>query len=188
MLDILSDFLSDRKQRVVLNGQKSKWENVNADVRQGSILGPLFFLIYINDLSGDLSSEAKLFSDDTSLFNVTHDINTLVNELNFDLKKVRNWAFQWKTSFNHDPRKQAQEVIFRRKLKNVPHPPLVFDNANVAQCKSQKHLVIILDSQLTLEKHYKTVLSKTNRTIRILTQTPKFAAKRSISNYLQIFC
>ena len=112
LLDILSDFLSDRKQRVVLNGQKSTWENVNAGVPQGSILGPLLFLIYINDLSGDLSSKTKLFADDTSLFNVAHDINISANELNNDLKKFSNWAFQWKMSFNPDPSKQAQEVIF----------------------------------------------------------------------------
>ena len=90
LLDLLSDFLSDRKQRVVLNGQKSTWENVNAGVPQGSILGPLLFLIYINDLSGDLSSKTKLFADDKSLFNVAHDINISANELNNDLKKVSN--------------------------------------------------------------------------------------------------
>ena len=70
--------------------------------------------------------------------------------------------------FNPDPSKQAQEVIFSRKLKKVTHPPLVFNNANVSQCKSQKHLGIILDSKLTFEDHYKTVLSKTNGTIGLL--------------------
>ena len=68
LLDVLSDFLSDRKQRLVINGQKFTWENVNVGVPQGSILGPLLFLIYINDLSGNLSFKAKLFADDTSLF------------------------------------------------------------------------------------------------------------------------
>ena len=163
LLDILSDFLSDRKQRVILNGQKSTWENVNAGVLQGSILGPLLFLIYINDLSGDLSSKTKLFADDTSLFNVAHDINISANELNNDLKKVSNWAFQWRMSFNPDPSKRAQEVIFSRKLKKVTHPPLVFNNANVFQC----------NSKLTFEDHYKKVLSKTNRIIGLLRKLQK---------------
>ena len=160
LLDILSEFLSNWKRRVVLNGQKSTWENANAGVPQGSILGSLLFLIDINYLSGDLSPKAILFADDTSLFNVVHDINTSANELNNDLKKVSNWALQFKTSFSPDPSKQAQEVIFSRKLKKVPHSPLVFNNANVSQCKSQKHLGIILDSKLTFEDHYKTILSK----------------------------
>ena len=162
LLDILSDFLSDTKQRVVLNGQKS------TGVPQGSILRTLLFLIYINDLSGDLSSKAKLFADDTSLFNVVYDINTSSNKLKNDLKKVTNWAFQWKMSFNPDPSKQAQEVIFSQKSKKEPHLPLVFNNANASQCKSQKHLGIILDSKLTFEDRYKTVLIKTNRTIGLL--------------------
>ena len=124
LLDLLSSFLSDRKQRVLLNGQTSEWRNVTAGVPQGSILGPLLFLIYINDLSGDLSSKAKLFADDTSLFSVTHDITTSANELNNDLKKISDWAFQWKMSFNPDPSKQAQEVIFSTKLKKRITPSL----------------------------------------------------------------
>ena len=125
LLNILSDFLSDRKQRVVLNGQKSTWENVNAGVPQCSILGPLLFLIYINDLSGDLSSKTKLFADDTSLFNVAHDINTSANELNNDLKKVSNWAFQWKMSFNFDYGDvlfdQAFNASFHEKLESIQY-------------------------------------------------------------------
>ena len=70
LLDLLSSFLSDRKQRVLLNGQTSEWRYVTAGVPQGSILGLLLFLVYINDLSGDLSSKAKLFADHTSLFSV----------------------------------------------------------------------------------------------------------------------
>ena len=66
LVDLLHDLLSDRKQRVVLNGQKFTWESVNTGVPQGSILRLLSFLIYINDLSGDLSSKAKLFPDDRS--------------------------------------------------------------------------------------------------------------------------
>ena len=93
LLHILSYFLSNRKQRVVPNGQNSSRINVNAGVPQGSILGPLLFLIYINDLSYNLTSDAKLFADDASLFSVVHDVNTSAKDLNNDLKKVNEWAF-----------------------------------------------------------------------------------------------
>ena len=72
----------------------------------------LFFLIFINDLSDNLISNPKLFADDTSLFSVVQDITLSAKNLNDDLKKINKWAFQWKMSFNPDPNKQAQEVIF----------------------------------------------------------------------------
>ena len=81
LLHTLSDFLSNRKQMVVLNGQNSSWVNVHAGVPQGSILGPLIFLIYISDLSDNLTSNAKLFADYASLFAVVHDVNTSSKEL-----------------------------------------------------------------------------------------------------------
>ena len=107
LLSVLSDFLKDRKQIVILSGQVSSWTGVNAGVPQGSILGPVRFLIYINDLADGLSSNVKLFADDKSLFSVTHDASTSGNELNNDLYQINKWAFQWKMSFNPDPSKQT---------------------------------------------------------------------------------
>ena len=126
LLETLTDFLKDRKQRVVLNGQNSSWANVEAGVPQGSILGPLLFLIYINDLPDNLSTNVKLFADDTSLFSVVHDITTASCDLNYDLNREREWAFQWKMSFNPEPSKQAHEVIFTRKLQKKDYPPFIF--------------------------------------------------------------
>ena len=116
LLEILTGFLKDRKQRVALNGQNSLWANIEAGVPQGSILGPLLFLIYINDLPDNQSTNVKLFADDTSLFSVVHDITTSSCDLNYDLIRVREWAFQWKMRFNPELSKQAQEVIFTRKF------------------------------------------------------------------------
>ena len=98
LLNILKDFLKSRKQRVVLNGQHSSWSDVLAGVPQGSILGPLLFLIYINDLSDGLNCNPKLFADDTSLFSTVYNINDATNTLNNDLNKITEWAYQWKMS------------------------------------------------------------------------------------------
>ena len=74
-------------------------------------------MIYINDLTEELSLGAKLFADDTSLFSVIHDIQTSANNLNKDLERISKWATQWKMNFNSDTAKQAQEVNFNRKSK-----------------------------------------------------------------------
>ena len=168
LLNLLSNFLRNRKQKLVLNGQISSWADVNAGVRQGSILGPLLFLIYINDLADGLSSNAKLFADDTSLFSVVHNANTTAKELNNDLVKISRWAYQWKMSFNPDPSKQAQEVIFSRKTKKEYHPPLAFNNNNVSETNSKKHLGVVLDNRLSFEDHLKMILNKVNKTIGLL--------------------
>ena len=102
IINILQDFLRNRKQRVVLNGQCSSWADVNAGVPQGSVLGPLLFLTYINDFSDGLKSECKLFAGDFSLFSVVNDINTSASNLNEELEKIGNWAFKWKMNFNLD--------------------------------------------------------------------------------------
>ena len=91
---LIISFLGDRHQRVVLNGQSSKWSHIKAGVTQGSILEPLLFLVYINDLPEGLTTGAKLFADDTSLFSVVHDSATSSTFLSDDLLKISCWAYQ----------------------------------------------------------------------------------------------
>ena len=84
--------MSNSYQRVVLNGQACSWVDVKASVPQGSTLGLLSFLIYINDLSENLKSTVKLFADDTSIFHIVKDPNTSAEMLNHDLTRISEWA------------------------------------------------------------------------------------------------
>ena len=81
------------------------------------------------------------------------------NELNEDLVKINNLAFQWKMSFNPDPNKQAQEVIFSRKAKKTNLPSLTFSKSPISQTTSQKHVVVILDSSLSFDEHLVSIQS-----------------------------
>ena len=164
----MTDFLDNRTQRVILNGQYSSRAKVEAGAPQGSILGPLLFLIYINNLSDNLASNPKLFADDTLLFSVVKNVDASNIDLNNDLKKIGEWAFQWKMSFNPDPNKQAQELIFSRKVQTTNHPSLFFNENVVPKTTLQKHLGMFLDSKLNFSEHLKTIFQKTNKTIGLL--------------------
>ena len=165
LYNILGNYLLNRKQRVVLNGQSSLLMDIEAGVPQGSVLGPLLFLIYINDLPDNLVSNNKLFADDTSIFSIVTDIKRSCDELNLDLSVIKDWAFQWRMQFNPDPNKQATEVIFSRKKKLVLHPPLIFNGSPVESSPSQKHLGLILDTKLCFDEHLNQKISKANKGI-----------------------
>ena len=165
LLNVITDFLNQRKQTVVLNGQHLPWTNVEAGVPQGSILKPLFFLIYINDSSDGLTSNPKLFADDTSLFSVGQNIISTANNLNSDLMKISDWAFQWKMRFNLDPIKQAQEVNVSRKINKSDHTPFDINQNLVKSLLAHKHLRMVLDTKLDFSLCLKNVQNKVNKTI-----------------------
>ena len=104
----------------------------------------------------------------TTLFSAIHDSSTTRNELNDDLVKINNWAYQWKMSFNPDPNKQAQEVISIRKTRKINHSPLTFIKSTESQTISQEHLDVIFDSSLSFDEHLISVQSKTNKTLGLL--------------------
>ena len=183
----LEDFFKWKKTTRSPQRQVSTWKNVNAGVPQGSILGPLLFFIYINDLAEGLTTNVKLFADDTSLFSVVHDTQTSANDLNKDLKIINNWAFQWKMNFNPDPTKQAHEVIFSRKTKEIYHPPLVFNNTNVSQSSSQKHLGVILDSKLIFDEHLKMVSLKISKTLGLLQKLHNLLPRSALNTIYKAF-
>ena len=87
MINISGELLSDRKEGLILNDQCSSWADICTGVPQGSILGPLLFLIYIKYLSND--SKCKLFANDTYLFSLVHDIDASANDLCHDIEKIR---------------------------------------------------------------------------------------------------
>ena len=96
LLSLLRNYLQKRKQRVILNGLTSEWREIISGVPQGSVLGPLLLLIYINDLPDGITSLCKIFNDDTSLFSNFHNIIKSLIELNANLEKNSQWAFKWK--------------------------------------------------------------------------------------------
>ena len=121
LLKLFENYLHNRKQRVVLNGFYSDYSLIESGVPQGSVLDPLLFLIYINDLERNIRSNIKFFADDTVLFSIVKDPVISANDLNHDLDMINQWAHQWKMEFSPDPTKQATEVLFSCKLNSPNH-------------------------------------------------------------------
>ena len=187
LLVLIPSFLKDRKQRTVLNGKNSNWGDISAGVPQGSILGPLFFLVYINDLSADLKCNVKLFADDTSLFTVVKDPNTAACDMNHDLDRIKQWAYDWRMSFNPDPLKQAVEIRFTRRKSDIDHPVILFNNTPVKKVDEHKHLGIILDSKLTFSAHIKAVISKTRKGIGMLKYLSSYLPRHTLNELYKLY-
>ena len=187
LYNLLENYLSERSQRVLLNGQTSSWRPVLAGVPQGSILGPLLFLIYINDLPDELKSNAKLFADDTSLFSIVKDKNESANILSNDLAQISKWAYNWKMLFNPDPSKPAEEVIFSRKRKEESHPVISLNNIEVERTPYQKHLGLLLDEKLNFKQHVDNAILKINKGISFIKKLRHSLPRKSLLTIYKAF-
>ena len=127
LLKFFENYLHNRKQHMVLNGSFSDYSVIHSGVPQCSVLGPLLFLIYINDLERYTKSNIKFFADDTMLFSIVKDPVISADDLNHDLDGICQWAHQWKMEFNPNPSKQATEFLFSCKKVSPGHPHLTLN-------------------------------------------------------------
>ena len=166
-------YLNNREQYVEYAGTKSELNNITCGIPQGSILGPLLFLLYINDLA-NVSNVlfSILFADDSNLFISGGDPNDLVNTMNKDMIKVIDWLRANKLTLNTD---KTHFVLFRRqqKLSNLTQS-LIISGQHIAQVKSTKFLGIIIDDSLKWGEHAKYVKGKISRGIGILCKARRY--------------
>ena len=179
--------MANRLQRVVLNGQALTWQQILASVPQGSVLGPQFFLIYINDLPQNLQTTVKIFADDTSLFSVVNDPVSCANKVNVDLYVINERADQWNMSFNYHPSKQAVEIYFSRKSVPIHAPGIMFSGCIVFNQEFNKHLGVVLDRKLTFDHHLRDKLSKANKGIGLISRLRKFLPRDTLLTIYRAF-
>ena len=187
VINLLTNYLNNRKQRVVLNGSFSEFLPIKSGVPQGSVLGPLLFLIYINNLEVNVKSKINFFEDDTMLFSVVRKPSVSALELNHHLQLINNCAYQWKMSFNPEPNKQPVEVLFPTKNKSHIHPPILFNGIEVTRVDEHKHLRLIPDPRLSFIKHIITKSKIVRRNISILKQLSPCLPLKTLDRLYKIF-
>ena len=177
LLRWISSYLSNRTQSVVFNSVTSSPKSTTAGVPQGSVLGPLLFLIYVNDISDNLLSLTRLFADDSSLFFSGTNLRDIEGIINHDLIMVTEWARKWMVNFN--PNKT--EAMFFRYFQDQEYPVLVFDNVNVKFVSQHKHLGLTFSENMKWKCHKDSVLTSASRMIGIMRKLKYVFSRRSLN-------
>ena len=164
LLKWLESYLALRKQRVILDGCCSDVSYVEAGVPQGSILGPLLFLVYVNDLVTDLECDPHLFADDTSLLDIFTNPLTSSLKINRDLERIYKWGRLWRVKFN--PIKTIFQIISNR--KNVIYPNLIFDGVVIKRSIEHVHLGLTITSNLSWQRHIDKAILKANKLLYVM--------------------
>ena len=174
-LNWFSDYLTSRKQFTVVNGLNSQINPILCGVPQGSILGPLLFLLYINDLRYICSDKISIvmFADDTSLFTNHKSIHQAVDTLNRELSNLSTWLKANKLTLNI---KKTKYIIFRARNKQiVPNPPkLYFTNRQIERALETKFLGVHIDEYLSFKYHINALALKVSKVVGVLNKLKYF--------------
>ena len=163
-LKLLQSYLSERTAKTVVDGQESTELPVEAGVPQGSRLGPLLFILYINDIISDLESEPMIFADDTTLIQSGPDVEFTSLILNRDLAKITIWAKKWKVEFNAG---KSKDMIFSKEQPG-DNFPLIFQNATIERVSKHKHLGVTLTSSLSWDMHVTNIIKQVNMKLSMI--------------------
>ena len=146
LLQWFESYLENRMQRVVVEGQSYEWEKVGSGVPQGSVLGSLLFLIYINDLTDELESCSFIFADDTTLFEVVDDPMDSGQLLNDDLTKISWWSDRWLVTMNPS---KTRSMTFSNKRERLNHPVLSMGGCDIEEVDIYTHLCLTLQNNMS---------------------------------------
>lgn len=182
LLNWFSSYLSERKQRVIQEGFHSSWANTSAGVPQGSVLGPYLFLLYINDIAENISTNIRLFADDTSLFTVIENDQS-TNLLIEDLYKIASWSHDWCVILN--PTK-TKSILFTRKRENTALN-INFNDIILAEENKHTHLGLILSSDGTWGEHITYIFEKAAARLNILRMLKYDLDRKSLSRFYLSF-
>ena len=170
VLQWFSDYLNSRSQYVYFDGCSSDIKTIRCGVPQGSILGPLLFLIYINDLSRtSCQFHFVLFADDTNAFMSDRSITSLIERANRELIIIASWFIANKLSLNLD---KTNYILFRshRKLVSLSNLKLEIDGKEIVRAASSKFLGVYIDQHLTWGEHIAHISKKIAKNISILSR------------------
>lgn len=181
VLKWISNYLNKRQQRVVIKSSMSDFRYTNAGVPQGSVLGPLLFLIYVNDIAESLLSLTRLFADDSSLFCSASNIQDIEGIINHDLQVLAAWAKRWLINFN--PAK-TEAILFT--LKQLDHTPnLIFNNVQIQFVEHHKHLGLTLSKNGQWHEHIQNILTSAAKIVGIMRKL-KFTLTRVALNQIYL--
>ena len=172
--DWISSFISDRAQRVMINGQYSNWTEVISGVPQGSVLGPVLFLIYINDLPNEIESQIKLYADDTKLIKDIkgpQDNTTLQSDIN----KLVHWSEKWQLAFH--PEKCNYLTMGNGQITNYYISYSGKETIYLSNTHLEKDLGITVDQNLSFRSHICDAVKKANQTMGMIRRTFKYLDK-----------
>ena len=179
LLDWIKNYLTNRTQKVFIGSSMSNSKFTTAGVPQGSVLGPLFFLVYVNDIIDNLLSIARLFADDTSLAFTTSNLPDLEGILNHDLQIISIWAKQWLVDFNPN---KTEAILFTLE-QNVTPPLLLFDHTQVNFVEHHKHLGITFSNNGKWHEHINNILSSSAKILAMMRKL-KFTMHRKALNQI----
>ena len=153
--DGLEIFLTNRHQRVVIRGTYSSWSQVTSGVPQGTVLGPILFLIYVNDIPNVVTCTIKLFADDTKIYRELNNVDDAF-ALQSDLDSLENWTKSWQVTFNCD--KCEVMRITHKQDKSIHHYYL--SNTELTYVDSYKDLGVNMSRDLSWSNHVGVIVSK----------------------------
>ena len=176
LLSWFESYLTNRRQKVVVGGKSSNISALNAGVPQGSILGPLLFLIFINDMADDISLECHQYADDTTLLYRFDNPVTACATINTQLQRLSKWADQWRVTFNST---KTHYMVFTNKHSRPNLLPIYLNNIQISEVASHCNLGLHISNKLTWEDHISNITTKASKRLNVIsrykTKLPRLA-------------